>query len=446
MADTNDPQEQTTASETSVVDAENSTESRNITDESSPTTASAPSSSAVASNLPHHHPAIGPSQRVKILSITFLLLISGCFGFLGGWLGQHTDKQDTTIQKQQVVLKSQGELISNIAQNVGQSVVSIDVTSSSNAGAGQYLNFGLSQQSTTQQSAGTGIILTKDGLIVTNRHVVPTGTTNVSVTLSDGTKFSDVEVLGRTSTRDSLDIAFLKIKDTQGKSLMPAQIGNSSKVKVGDAVVAIGNALGQFQNTVTSGIISGHGRSVQASDGSGSQSEDLEDLFQTDAAINEGNSGGPLVNIDGQVIGINTAVAGDAQNIGFSIPINDVKGLIDSVQQTGKLERPYLGVIYVSLTDDIAEQYKLSAKRGAYIAPQSVLGEDTIVNGSPADKAGIKEGDIITKVDSTTVDASNSLTSVLGHYKVGAKVNLDVIRGGKHLTVTATLSAAPTDS
>ncbi len=390
---------------------------------------------------PGHH--LIPSQRVKILSITFLLLISGCFGFLGGWLGSHADDKTATTEKQQVVLKSQGELISTIAQNVGQSVVSVDVTSSSNAGIGQYLNFGMPEQTTQQQSAGTGIILTKDGLIVTNRHVVPSGTTNVSITLSDGTKFTDVEVLGRTSSRDSLDIAFLKIKDTKGKNLVPAQIGDSSKVKVGDATIAIGNALGQFQNTVTSGIISGYGRSVQASSSSGSQSENLEDLFQTDAAINEGNSGGPLVNIDGEVIGINTAVAGDAQNIGFSIPINDVKGLIDSVKATGRLERPYLGVVYVSLTDDIAEQYKLGAKRGAYIPSASALGEDPIANGSPAEKAGIKEGDIITKVGDTSIDASHSLTSVLGRYKVGSQVNLDIVRDGKHQTITVTLSAAP---
>ncbi len=439
--DENNPKEQ---SETDPVKSE---EVSSISGASMPPTGSKSDLVSEGQQQDHHsaHHLV-PSQRVKILSITALLIVSGCFGFFGGWLGSHADDQSATIQKQQVVLKSQGELISNIAQRVGQSVVSVDVTSSSNAGVGQYLNFGQSQQSTVQQSSGTGIILSKDGLIVTNRHVVPAGTTNVSITLSDGTQFADVEVLGRTSSRDSLDIAFLKIKDTKGKTLVPAQIGDSSKTKVGDAVVAIGNALGQFQNTVTSGIISGHGRSVEASDGSGSQSENLEDLFQTDAAINEGNSGGPLVNIDGEVIGINTAVAGDAQNIGFSIPINDVKGLIDTVKETGKLERPYLGVVYVSLTDDIAEQYKLGAKRGAYIPPQSVLGEDTIIDASPAEKAAIKEGDIIMKVGDTTIDANNGLTSVLGRYRVGASVDLDILRGGKHQTITVTLSAAPNES
>lgn len=392
----------------------------------------------------HHVHHAAPSGRIRFLSIALLLILSSCFGFFGGWMSNRSG--GSTEQKQQVVLKTQGQLISNIAQTVGQSVVSVDVTSSANAGAGTFLNFGLPEQSTTQQSAGTGIILSEDGLIITNRHVVPAGTTNVSVTLSDGTTFDDVEVLGRTNSRDSLDIAFLKVKDTKGKKLTAARIGDSSAVKIGDPVVAIGNALGQFQNTVTSGIISGHGRSVQASDGNGTVSESLEDLFQTDAAINEGNSGGPLVNLDGEVIGINTAVAaGDAQNIGFAIPINDVSGLIRGVKQTGKLQRPYLGVVYVSLTDDIAKQYKLSSSRGAYIPPQTVMGEQTVLSGSPAAKAGLKEGDIITKVNDTAIDQNNSLTSVLGHHAVKEKVTLTIERNGKQQTIDVTLGVAPSD-
>lgn len=384
--------------------------------------------------------------RMRFLGAATLVIVSGSFGFFGGYLGSRAQNTTTTTSQQQVVLKSQSDLISGIAQNVGKSVVSIDVMGSSNAGNGQYLNFGLPSQSTVTQSAGTGIILTKDGLIVTNRHVVPSGTTSVSVTLSDGTQFKDVEVVGRTSSSDTLDVAFLKIRDTGGKTLTPATIGDSSKARIGDTVIAIGNALGQFQNTVTTGIISGHGRSVQASDSSGSSSEDLEDLFQTDAAINEGNSGGPLVNLNGQVIGINTAVAGDAQNIGFSIPINDVAGLIESVKSTGKLQRPFLGVVYVSLTDDIAKQYKLSVNRGAFIPSAIQLGEDTIVDGSPADKAGLKEGDVITKVNNTAIDENNGLTSVLGRHKVGDKVTLTIVRDGKTMTKDVTLAAASSDS
>ncbi|HSW75366.1 MAG TPA: trypsin-like peptidase domain-containing protein [Candidatus Saccharimonadales bacterium] len=393
----------------------------------------------------HSHAHV-PSGRVRFLSIALLLIVSGCFGFLGGWLGSKSNDQTATTQKQQVVLKTQGQLISNIAQKVGQSVVSVDVTTSANYGSGTFLNFGQSTPSTTQQSAGTGIILTSDGLIVTNRHVVPSGTTSVSVTLSDGTTFDNVKVVGRTKSNDNLDIAFLKIQDTQGKKLVPAEIGNSSTVNIGDSVIAIGNALGQFQNTVTAGIISGHGRSVQASDSSGSSSENLDDLFQTDAAINEGNSGGPLVNLDGQVIGINTAIANTAQNIGFAIPINDVSGIIKNVEQTGTFQRPYLGVVFVSLTDDIAKQYNLSVSRGAYVPTADALGQDPIVSGSPAEKAGLKGGDIIIKVNGAAIDQNTSLTSLLGKYNVGDKVTLTVVRGGKTITIDAALGAAPTDN
>jgi serine protease Do len=380
--------------------------------------------------------------RVKALAVALLVVVSASSGFAGGWLSGH-DNAKTDTQKQQVVLKTQGQLISNIAKTVGASVVSVDTTSQG-VSTNSFLGF---SQPTEQESAGTGIIIDSNGLIITNRHVVPKGTTKVSITLSDGTKYDNVQVVGRTRENDSLDIAFLKIQDTKGKKLTAASIGDSSKMQVGDPVVAIGNALGQFQNTVTSGILSGYGRSIQAGqDGnSSSTSENLEDLFQTDAAINEGNSGGPLVNLDGQVIGINTAIAGDAQNIGFAIPISDVSGLIKSVKETGKLQRPYLGVIYVPLTDDIAKQYDLSTTRGAYVPHSSVVGQDSVVDGGPADKAGIKEGDIITKVNGTTVDQNSSLTAVLDKHAVGDQVQLTILRGGKQQTITATLQTAPTE-
>jgi S1-C subfamily serine protease len=384
----------------------------------------------------HHHV---PAHRVRILAFVFLFMLSISSGFLGGWLFTRNDTTDST-QTQKVVLKSQSQLISSIAKTVGQSVVSVEVTSTSSSTS----YFGLGSTG-TQESAGTGIILTKSGLIITNRHVVPAGTQSVKVILSDGTTYDNVKVVGRTSSNDSLDIAFLQIADTKGKTLSPASIGDSSKVSVGDSVVAIGNALGQFQNTVTSGIVSGYGRSVQASSSDdGSDSESLDDLFQTDAAINEGNSGGPLVNLEGQVIGINTAVASSAQNIGFAIPINDVTGLIKSVEETGELKRPYLGVVFVSLTDDIAKQYNLSAKRGAYIPPSSVLGEQTVVADGPAAKAGVKEGDIITKVNGTAIDETTSLTSLLGKHSVGDNVALTINRSGKTITINVTLGTAPT--
>lgn len=383
-------------------------------------------------------------RRAKPLAAALFLIVTLSIGFLGGWLGAVSRSSQTpSVQTQKVILSNEGAVVSSIAKEVGQSVVSVNVTSQSSPLGAFGSFFGIGGGSTTQQSAGTGIIIAGDGLIVTNRHVVPAGTTSVSVTLSDGTTYDNVQVVGRTGDSDSLDIAFLKIQDLKGKKLVPAKIGDSSGVKVGDPVVAIGNALGQFQNTVTSGIISGYGRSVQASDSTGASSENLDDLFQTDAAINEGNSGGPLVNINGEVIGINTAIASDSQNIGFAIPINDVTGLIDSVEQTGKLQRPYLGVHYVPLTSDIAQQYNLSVSRGAYIPTASQLGDKPILDGSPAAKAGLQPGDIITKVGNSTVDQSTSLTSLLSKHKVGDTISLTIVRGTKTLTVNVTLGAAP---
>lgn len=364
-----------------------------------------------------------------------LLIVSLSAGFLGGWLSSRDGEQTkTTIQKQQVVLKTQGELIGQIAKTVGESVVSIETTTTTQS------FFGPSQQ----QGAGTGIILTEAGLIITNRHVVPVNTTDVRVTLSDGTEFKNVTVVGRTNSSDSLDIAFLKINDLAGKKLVAAKVGDSAKMQVGDPVVAIGNALGQFQNTVTSGIISGYGRNIQAAGDSGS--ENLENLFQTDAAINPGNSGGPLVNLDGEVIGINTAVAGNgAQNIGFSIPINDVSGLIDTVKQTGKLERPYLGVVYFAITNDVAEQYSLSVKRGAYVPPIGILGAEPLIEGGPAQKAGIKPGDIILKIDDKSIDEKSSLSALVNKHKVGDKITATILRDGKEQKLEVTLGVAPTN-
>ncbi len=363
-----------------------------------------------------------PSGAQLIITVVVVGVLSG---FGGAWLQSRGDTGLVTsnVGNEKKVVTSQSQLISQIAKTVDPSVVSVNLA----------------------QAAGTGIIIDKSGLIVTNRHVVPAGATNVSITLSDGTELKDVSVLGRTSNSDTLDIAFLKINDTQGHKLKPATLGNSSQVQVGDDVVAVGNALGQFQNTVTSGIISGYGRSLQTGDPSGSSAESLVDLFQTDAAINEGNSGGPLVNLNGQVIGINTAVAGDgAQNIGFAIPINDVKGLIDQVARSGKFTRPYLGVRYVQLTGDIADESKLSVQDGAFIAPSNDPANPSVLPDTPAAKAGLKVGDVITAVNGTKIDKAHSLTALLSQHQPGDKVKLTVLRGGKTLHITVTLGTAPT--
>lgn len=366
-----------------------------------------------------------------------LVLICLVAGFFGGVLGNAESRTNSNVTSnvQKQIISNESQLINQIVKDVGPSVVSVNVIGTSSASS----FFG--PQNVQQQSSGTGVILSAEGIIITNRHVIPSGTTEVSVTLSDGTTLDNVDVIGRTNESDPLDVAFLKVNDTKGKTLQPAKLADSSKVQVGDKVVAIGNALGQFQNTVTSGIISGYGRSVEAGDESGGSTETLQNLFQTDASINPGNSGGPLVNMNSEVVAINTAVAGNAENIGFAIPINDIQGLISSVLKEGKLVRPYLGVRFVSLTDDIAYQYNLDVKRGAYLAPSQ--GQSTVLPDSPADKAGLKEKDVIVKINDTKIDENNSLTSVLGRYSVNDTVTLTIVRDGKEQTVKATLEAAP---
>lgn len=360
--------------------------------------------------------------------VVIILLLNLAVGFGGGWLAASVFSEPSITNpeiKQEVVL-SEGELISDIAKRLGPSVVSINVETES---------VGIFGSSIVQDSAGTGIILTEDGLILTNKHVVPEDS-NFRVVLSDGTEYSDIEVLGRDPFND---VAFIKIREVSG--LTPAPIGDSSQVQVGDQVIAIGNALGQFANTVTSGIISGLGRPIVA--GGGFEKPDaLQNLFQTDASINPGNSGGPLMNLSGEVIGVNTAVAGGAENIGFAIPVNDVKAGIESVKSEGRLVKPYLGVRYIGLTDSVATELSLDVKRGAYVFSDS---EDPVLADSPAEKGGVKKGDIITKVNGEDINESNSLVTLIGRHKVGEEVSLTVLRGGgdAEQTLTITLEEAP---
>lgn len=355
-------------------------------------------------------------------------------GFFGGYFGSQSNisnQSATTVQRE--IIEGEGNLINAIAKNVSPSVVSVNVTSTE---LGQdYFGFDTEYE---QESAGTGVIISEEGLIITNRHVVPAGTTKVVVVLSNNTEL-EADVVGRTNDSDPLDIAFLEIKDAQGEDLIPAKIGDSDIVETGDRVVAIGNALGQFSNTVTSGIISGYGRDIEAYDGGGV--ETLQNLFQTDAAINSGNSGGPLVNSASEVIGINVATA-TAENISFAIPINDVKPLIDIVLETGKLERPYLGVRYIPLNEDIANELDLELTEGAYI-PEATVSRPVILPGSPAEKAGIKEKDIITEINGQKLDDKNTVVSILGRLRVGQEIDIKVNRDGEEITLKATLEPAP---
>ena len=225
--------------------------------------------------------------------------------------------------------------------------------------------------------------------------------------------FDNIKTIGEDPLND---VAFLKINGA--KKLKPAKLGNSSTLQIGQNVVAIGNTLGLYQNTVTSGIVSGLGRPAAASSQSGGSAESLNDLIQTDTAINPGNSGGPLVNLAGQVIGINTAIVSNAQGIGFAIPIDLKKG---------KLERAYLGVRYGEITPVIAKQRNLSTNRGALVA------KDGVESGGPADKAGIKPGDIITKVGDLVVGEKGNVSSLISRYKPGDNVDIVALRNGKQI-------------
>lgn len=371
-------------------------------------------------------------KPVRVQPWRGIMLVGLCLlaGFFGTWLllasGFVTPNLDSSITKNRdTIVLQEGEIVADVFNKVSPSTVSITTQMVS-----QDSFFGSTQVS---EGAGSGIIISKDGYILTNRHVVPDTAGKVTVVTSDGQEYTDVTVVGRDPFND---IAYLKINGIS--NLTPAILGDSSQVKTGQKVVAIGNALGIFRNSVTSGIISGLGRPIQAQGELGT-SEQLENLFQTDAAINPGNSGGPLVNLQGEVIGINTAIAQDGQAIGFAIPINDAKNIIDSVLATGKLVKPYLGVRYVSLDPDVAAKYGISITEGALLLDGN--GEPAVIPGSPAAKAGLQSRDVITQVSGKKVDATHGMASLLAQYKIGDKLELTILRAGKEQKITVILEA-----
>lgn len=279
-------------------------------------------------------------------------------------------------------------------------------------------------------SAGTGMIITSDGYILTNKHVVD-GARSITIITDNNDTYENVKLVGTDPTND---VAILKVN---AKDLPIVTLGDSKTIIIGQQVIAIGNALGQYQNTITSGIISGLGRSLTAYSSDYSMSEELSDMIQTDAAINAGNSGGPLVNAAGEVIGINTAVSSEGSNLGFAIPISSVKGLIKSVIEEGRVTRSYAGVRYFNITPDIAIEYDLPVTSGAYLFTDS--SESAVIEGSPAADAGLETGDIITKVNGISIGRSGSFSSLLGEYAPGDTVQLEILRDGETKTLKLTL-------
>lgn len=289
------------------------------------------------------------------------------------------------------------------------------------------------QKGTQKQEigAGTGFFVRADGLIITNKHVVERDDVDYTVVTNDGEKHP-----ARVLARDPVnDLALISIT---GKGFPVLTLGDSGKVKLGQTVIAVGNALGQFSNTVSKGIISGLSRSVVAGD-EYSGSERLTGVIQTDAAINPGNSGGPLLDLSGEVIGINTAVAGGAQNIGFALPIKIAKHLVDQYLSKGKISYPFLGVRYIIITPEFAKKETLPFEYGALILRGESAQDLAVIPGSPADKAGLTENDIILEVNGAKITADNPVDKVIASFEAGQEITLKVYSKGKTRDVVVKL-------
>lgn len=273
----------------------------------------------------------------------------------------------------------------------------------------------------TESSIGTGFGL-EPNLIITNKHVVANGNAEYTVVTKDDQRFMVDEIL-----RDPFnDLAIIRVA---GAGLPTLKLADSDQIKVGQTAIAIGNALGRYTNTVTKGVISGIGRGITASSGLGQPSETLQNVLQTDAALNPGNSGGPLLNLQAEVVGVNVAIGQGTENIGFAIPSNYVKELLDNYKANGRIVRPYLGIKYVMITKSMSQENDLP--EGAFV--------QEIAANSAADKAGIMANDIIVAIDDESVNEENLLASIIQTKKVGDQIKLKIYRKGKELELTATL-------
>lgn len=324
-------------------------------------------------------------------------------------------------------------VVIDAVDKVSPSVVTIGITATRRSGRVFEINpfdpFSPFRQSpgreqTVEQDIGSGFIIAADGLIVTNKHVVSESDATYRVITQDDTSHDVTNIY-----RDPVnDLAILKINTT---GLKPAELGDSDKIRVGQLAIAIGTALGEFRQTVTTGVISGVGRGITAGSPFEGYVEELDGVIQTDAAINPGNSGGPLLNSSGQVIGVNTAVSAQGENIGFALPINVVKEALENFNTTGQFNRPYLGVRYRTVSRDLSVLNDIP--EGAYIME--------VIEGSPAASAGLTEGDIITHMDGTRLTGDNSeLSALIGKRKVGDKMTLNIWRDGEEKTITVTLA------
>ncbi len=341
------------------------------------------------------------------------------------------DTPAVTAGSRQPVAIDESSAVIDAAAKAGPAVVRIFVEGSATSPFGG---------SIPESGVGSGIIFDTGGWILTNRHVVTTGTNQIAdsltVELKDGRQF-DGKVYGIDTLTD------LAIVQIEASDLTAATIGSSADLEVGQLAIAIGSPLGTYSNTVTSGIISATGRAVTVQSG-----EHLSNLIQTDAAINPGNSGGPLLDAVGDVIGINTAVASDSNGIGFAIPIDIARPIMQQALAGQQLSRPYIGVRYVAIDRQVQDDKNLPIDHGALISKsQSATGQtlEAVIPGGPAEKAGIKEGDIITKIEDQAIDSEHPLDLVLSGFAPGQTVNLEILRGSQTMTLAVTLGTRPTD-
>lgn len=283
----------------------------------------------------------------------------------------------------------------------------------------------------TKIGGGSGFIVSEDGYILTCNHVVEDSEADYTVIVDPDHKYG-AQVLARDPL---IDMAILKI---DGHHFSFLKLGNSDTVELGESVVAVGNPLGEFEDTLSAGIISGLSRRVKASNGYDSKITNLRGLIQTDAAINPGNSGGPLVNLDGQVIGINTAMIMGAENIGFALPINSIKEDLKEVKKHGKIKRPYLGVKYILLNEAISKANKLPVNYGALVV-REMFGEPAVAKGSSADLAGIKEYDIILEINGEKISEEYTLSDALSQCLIGQEISLLVWRNNQEINLKAVL-------
>ncbi len=388
----------------------------------------APATASVPVPAEPQRGGVGLGTILAASVISAILAAGGTLGALGltGVLDRRAPNPGaslpagTNTSSSQPLALDESSAVTAVAEKVGPAVVQI--TSSSQASNG----FGSTIPDT---GVGSGIIYDSNGWILTNRHVVA-GSDKLVVKLKDDREFD-----GRIYGIDSLtDLAIVKVDAT---GLPAATLGNSDELKVGQLVVAIGSPLGTFTNSVTSGIVSAKGRQIQVEGGV------LSNLIQTDAAINPGNSGGPLIDAAGNVIGINTAVAQSANGIGFAIPMNIARPITAQALKGEKLTRPYVGVRFLTLDPQVAKEHDLSVSQGALIDGEQ--GQPAVVSGGPADKAGLKAGDVITKVNDTPIDGEHPLDAVLSQYAPGDTVTLDVLRSGAHQSIQVTLQTRPAD-